>query len=334
MFVYSSLSVFVKQDIEIFENAGAEVHRFHAVETSRLKLVLSLVRAFFYLLFRIWKFDAVYIWFADYHSCLPILFSQMAHKKSFLVIGGYDVSRFRQYKYGSFTNPVRGYMAKYSMKHAGLNLCVSVYVQRVLRAILPDAPSVVVYNGISLVPELTGDANKRDKEKTVLCVSLVRTRQKYFIKGIDRFIRVCRMAENVNFIAIGIEPDLIKKMEGELPSNLQLIPPLPHKELICYYLKAHVYCQLSRAESFSLSLAEAMLYNCIPVISNVGGIPEVAGPYGYKVGGEAPEEIVRAIYSALSEKTTGHAIGRRIEEMFTCERRGAVLCEIVSRELQ
>src|SRR3989339_1016695 len=122
LFIYTRLSTFVKGDIDILEKSY-RVTPFCAENRSKGRQLLGLTRLFFYLLFNTYKFDIIYVWFADYHSFLPVLYAMVFRKKCFVVIGGYDVCRIKSIKYGSLVNTGRGIMAKNFMNNATLWLC-------------------------------------------------------------------------------------------------------------------------------------------------------------------------------------------------------------------
>ena len=54
-------------------------------------------------------------------------------------------------------------------------------------------------------------------------------------------------------------------------------------ELLGWYQRAKVYCQLSYYESFGMAAAEAMLCECVPVVTRKGALPEVVGETGFYV---------------------------------------------------
>lgn len=295
LFIYTHNSTFVRGDISILRK-NYNLREYQFKNNPKSLLPLSLFKLFFYLLFNIYKYKLIYIWFADYHSFIPTLFGKLFGKKVFLVIGGYDVCREKKYRYGSFLKPLRAYMALYSIKWASCNLCVSKNIERTVKAIAPNANTTTIYNGIllpdqeifSLAPESEGSIAVNSEttvtvDRKVLCVALVNTVQAFYIKGIDRYNRVASLLPNIQFVLIGCNPSIFT-MAGETPApNLKLIEAIPHEQLQKYYRSSHVYCQFSRRESFSLSLAEAMSYGMVPVISTAGGMPEVTGGLGFSI---------------------------------------------------
>ena len=103
---------------------------------------------------------------------------------------------------------------------------------------------------------------------------------------------------------------------------------LPHDSLIEYYQKAKVYCQLSYRESFGVSLAEAMLCGCVPVVTSKAALPEVVGDTGYYVPYGDPKATSEAITKALN-LTREMGGSERIKGLFTLEQRKERLIDII-----
>ena len=103
LFTYSTLSTFVKTDFEILsEKHVVTRYQFKPVK-GLINTALQFGKQFIFLLFGIWKFDMVFIWFADFHSFLPVLFAKILNKKSVVVIGGYDVVKMPKLNFGVLT---------------------------------------------------------------------------------------------------------------------------------------------------------------------------------------------------------------------------------------
>jgi glycosyltransferase involved in cell wall biosynthesis len=334
LFLYTHLSTFVRGDLAIL-SGSFDVKEYQVVNTPKRVLPWSLLKLALFLIINICKFEFVYIWFADYHSFLPLLFSRIAGKRSYLVIGGYDICRERRYKYGSFSNPLRSIAAISSIKMATTNLCVSNSVQRVIRAIAPSSRSCVVYNGVNIdllsYPESSAQDSSSGgiSSSEILCVALVSTAQSFYIKGIDRFNSVAESMPDNNFVLVGCNPDVFI-LTGVTPAkNLKILPRLNHSNLKDFYINSKVYCQLSRRESFSLSLAEAMSYNCIPVITKTGGMPEVIGELGFMADGDNISQIVSQIKAALTTHRSD-VLRKRVLDNFSLKRREESLLKIIN----
>lgn len=334
LFIYTHPSTFVRGDLEIL-SSEFDIKEYQVVNTPKKVLPWSLFKLSLYLFFNIGRFEIVYIWFADYHSFLPLLFSRIAGKRSYLVIGGYDICRERRYKYGSFSNPLRSFAAISSIKMATMNLCVSKSVQRVIKAIAPSSRSCVVYNGVKTdftsYSESSSKPNSTEEKPSsdTLCVALVSTIQSFYIKGIDRFNSVAASMPDNNFVLVGCNPDVFISAGVAPAKNLTILPRLDHSILKDYYINSKVYCQLSRRESFSLSLAEAMSNNCIPVITKTGGMPEVAGKLGFQADGDDIDQIVQFVKTALISERSD-VFRDRIITHFSLKRREEGLFEIIS----
>lgn len=279
LFIYTHKSTFVENDIRILQKEHC-VYEYRFNNSSSINLITSLIKLILFLITNFFKFNLIYIWFADYHSLIPTLYSYLRGIKCYIVIGGYDICRERRYNYGSFNSWYRGFFAIKSMRYATLNLCVSKYVYRTVKAICPKCKAQIVYNGVEIA---TKNSVLKDRGVGVLMVALVSRKQTLYIKGIDRLFNLAIATPLLNFTLVGCNYNLIKENFKNIPNNINLIPYLPKQQLDQMYRNSHVYCQLSRRESFSLSLAEAMSYGCIPFISNVGGMAEVTNNFGIKV---------------------------------------------------
>ncbi len=280
LFIYTSFTQFVKTDFEILSSVyKVKESRFKPVH-GLINTALEMTRQFFFLLFNVHRFDAVYIWFADYHSFLPVLFAKVFGKKSYVVIGGYEVGRVRDLHYGALCSKFRGFFCIRSMRMSSLNLTVSSYVDRKMKYIAPGAKRKLVYNCVDFDPV---PDQAIEKEKLVLTVGIIENERSFKLKGIDTFIEVARITPEYSFVIVGLDKQQLPGLIASLPANIHIYGKVAHNELASYYRKAKYYCQLSRSESFGVSIAEAMFYKCIPIVTNEGGMPELAGASGFIV---------------------------------------------------
>jgi glycosyltransferase involved in cell wall biosynthesis len=75
------------------------------------------------------------------------------------------------------------------------------------------------------------------------------------------------------------------------------------------------------------TLSEAMLLECVPVGSNINGIPDAIGNTGVIVNHRNVEEIETAIEKALTMNTSA-AARQRVIELFSFQKREKQLYEI------
>jgi glycosyltransferase involved in cell wall biosynthesis len=110
--------------------------------------------------------------------------------------------------------------------------------------------------------------------------------------------------------------------------NLKVIPSSPVEILNEYYNKASVYFQVSITEGMPNSLGEAMLCECIPIGSNVNGIPDVIGNTGIIIYKRDLNELEMALNKAKF-MNTGPEARIHILENFSLEKRGKSLYKVL-----
>jgi glycosyltransferase involved in cell wall biosynthesis len=118
----------------------------------------------------------------------------------------------------------------------------------------------------------------------------------------DTFIKVAEKLPEFKFLIIGVSKNLPAHLLKPHPKNLEWVERVNHEELEVYYKKAKIYCQFSRSESFGVSVVEAMSFGCIPVVTNVGGMPEIVGNYGI-VSKRDVSEILDSIKKTIKKES-------------------------------
>ena len=148
-------------------------------------------------------------------------------------------------------------------------------------------------------------------------------------KGIDVFMKASRFLPDVDFIWIGGPVDEstaeLRALGGD---NVVSMGSIPFSELLSIFQKAKVYCQLSLHEGLPAALCEAMLCGCVPVGTNLCGIPVAIGDTGFIVPVSDPKAAAAAIRKAL-ESDKGPKARERIRTLFPIERRETELVQAV-----
>lgn len=235
--------------------------------------------------------DIVYCWFASTHSIKPMIYALWYGKPFIVVTGGYDVAYLPgEHSYGLATSPILKHIPKYILKHSKLILTVSDFNTREVERLTKNPSIVCIPNSIAVSTK-----KEYKKEKKVITVGYIDD-VSYHRKGIDRFIKTAELMPDVDFYIVG--KVVTRYMPKKLPSNLQLTGYVGNLQE--WYKKSWVYCQLSRYESFGLSVIESMNYGCIPVVFNAGALPEIVGKYGIISNSE--DTLVKDINNALSMK--------------------------------
>ncbi len=299
LLIYPNYSTFVEDDFRHLSNFFTVTKFHHPSHKKPLKFFITLLKSFLFLTRNIIGTKAIFVWFADYHSFLPILFGRIFNKPTYLALGGYDVTCIPKLKYGAFCKKPRALMTGFSIRHASLCLPVAKSlkdeaIQRIPKATFKVLPTGYNADGFYY--------NESKKQNVVLTVALVDNNTRFKIKGIDRFIEVATSIPEITFYIVGIKLESISII-GTLPSNLVLIPPVARDEMIKYFQMSKVYVQFSIREGLPNAILEAMLCGNIPVGMDAGGISEAMGKHGYLLQNWNIAEAKNLIIKALNANT-------------------------------
>lgn len=250
----------------------------------------------------IWKVarsDAVITWFAD-ASKFPVRMARMFNKRSIVIIGGYDVAKVESIGYGALIDHQKAENVRWTLENANAVTAVDGgLIDDLVAHFGRDFGAIVVptgYDGSKYVP-----AGDRDSSVLSVCSAHNRRGQ---VKGVDVFAECARRMPEVKFRLIGVTGEALDLL-GEIPANLEVLGSLPHDDIIGYYQKAKVYCQLSMREGLPNAVCEAMLCGCIVVGSNVQGVRTAVGDHGYLVPYGDAEAACQAIKKALDTDDLG-----------------------------
>lgn len=327
LLIYPHFSTFVQSDFEILKKRYF-VKRFHYKTGKKLFIhFLSQIRLFFFLIFNLPIADIIYIWFADYHSFLPVFFSRLLQKKSIIILGGYDVTYIPELKYGSFSNFLRTCLTSYSLKHAKFLLAVDKsLINEMYRWIKK------VYGQVKVLP--TGyDPDKwycnHEKEKIVLTVCACNNMIMLKRKGIDFLINVAYHLQEYSFTVVGLGIHIQKQLK--IPENVVLCGQVEQNQLREYYSRAKVYAQFSLWEGLPNVLCEAMLCECVPVGTRIAGIPTAINDCGFLIDNHNIDQAIHSIKEAMQTPASlGNKARQRIKENFKLNKREKQLIDILN----
>lgn len=320
LFVRQQYSSFVNEDIKILQSA----HDIRELHFRGLKDIIAL-----------WKgvkwCDVTFCWFGKLHAFWAVFFSKLLGKKSAVIAGGDEVAYVPSIKYGMFNYWWKKWCPLFVFRYADLILPVSKFTQEeTIKNAKADPKKIrMVYNGFST------DNFKRietiKKEDLVITIGSV-SKEGRIKKGLELFIKSASFLPEVKFILIG--PDIdgsLEVLRKIAPNNVDILGGVYGEKLIEMYNKAKVYVQASVHESFGCSIAEAMLCECIPVVSRRAAIPEVVGDCGIYLDDLTPEVIAVKIKEAL---ILSDDFGRRARErtcnLFSIEKRSEKLCNALA----
>ncbi len=269
-----------------------------------------------------------FFWFASIRALPCMLVAKVLGKRIAVVVGGYEAACVPDINYGQARFAVRRLLTRIMLRAADLVLAVSESSRRdILNNLRIDDDRVtLLYHGFE---DLAGDF-KCNRKPIVINIGDVNERT-WRTKGIADFIEVAEEMPQTRFVQIGdMRIDCEKKLGRPLPANLSMIGKVPYERLSDYLADAKVYLQLSRRESFGCSVAEAMLFGCIPIVTNVFALPEVVGDCGITVESHRKEEIKEAIGRAMAFAIEeGERCRSRILTQFSYEQRAARLLDLI-----
>lgn len=286
----------------------------------RVKLVRFRNRSTIDQVVDIWKVFTGALWsdvtlshFATMHAFWAVFFCKILRKKSIVIVAGYEVAKVPEIEYGVMLKPRKAWLVKQILEHADRILAVSEFTRSETMKFVGSKDIRVVYgcNAIDC------DYFKPDGEKddVVLTVGIVH-KSNIRRKGFETFIKAAEYIPQTKFVLLGRQDDdSAEYLKSIAPQNVVFGDD---KDLLRWYQKARVYCQLSYYESFGVCLIEAMSCECIPVVVDRGALPEVAGDVGFYAPYGDAKATAEVIGKALrSDKA--RAARERVKMMFSVE---------------
>ena len=272
----------------------------------------------------IYKIDIIYCWFAELPAYIAVFFSKLLHKKCVVVVGGYEVANEPEISYGGMLNPKNVKKVQYILCNAELTLAVSESNKKEIEDNFITKQLKLIYNGVQIEKFYP----KGKKNNTVITVGNV-TKENLQRKGLETFVRSAAFLPDVKFILIGKHLDDSSEYLSSITSdNVTFTGFVSDEELLNYMQEAKVYVQVSAHEGFGISLAEAMLCECIPVVTSSGALPEVASNLAFYVSFDEPQQTAEAIKKALVTKN-GEQFRMHIQENYSLMNREEQLRKII-----
>jgi glycosyltransferase involved in cell wall biosynthesis len=346
IYVYPSKSTFILRDLELLENEYNISHSFFDV-SNKYKVPLRFASQFFLLLKKIRKTNVIICHFAGYSTILPVLFSKWFGKPCLIIVAGNDGSKFTGFNYGNFTRKLLGSATCFSLTRATHILPVheSLYFQNYTyydggspaqgySVFCPNAakvPYTPVYYGYN--PDFFKPIpDSKRKPLSYLTIGNLSETYSYKRKGYDLIIELGRRMPEINITLIGWDG----KTSIDVPENVTLLPYMAQEDLLNVFSEHQFYFQLSIMEGFPNALAEAMLCGCIPIGSDVSGIPFIIGETGFVLKKRELDLLVDLIAKTKELNHTqlealSIAAQNRIQNEFSFQRRKNSLIELIQK---
>lgn len=243
--------------------------------------------------------DVVFAWFASWHSFAALSLARLIGKPSVLVVGGFDTANVADIGYGWQRGGVRQRVSRRTMGLA-TRLVTNSYsslAEIEVNVGLDPRRVAVIYHGLA---DRFPDGGQRERDRLAISVGVVR-HSNLRRKGHLPFVRAAALLPDVQFVLAGKwRDDAIDLLRREAGNNVVFTGFLEDAQLDALLRRAAVYVQASRHEGFGLSLAEGMLAGCVPVVSDVGALPEVVGDVGVMIANSTPEQVAEGVVRALN----------------------------------
>lgn len=324
LYVHSRRNTFTDIDREALSERFEVVDYFQPrLRVRPMELVLKLRRA-----------DVVFGWFASWHTFAALALARLMRKPSVLVIGGFDTANEPEIGYGAQRSGPRRWMTRRTIAMATCLVTNSNYSLAEIERNLGLSPDRVrmVHHGI---PDRFAAATPPARhDRMALSVGVV-YRLNLERKGHRPFVEAARRLPDVEFVLAGKwADDAIDDLRAEAGPNVTFTGFLEDHALDAYFVRAAVYVQASRHEGFGLSVAEAMLARCIPVVTDAGALLEVVGEAGIVISAPEPEQIAEGVRRALElGPEAGERARRRVLEHFPYDMRRDGICQEVEAAL-
>ena len=333
IFIYPKLYTFIHTEIKLLSD---EFDLISITQNWERKILLpfNLIRQVLFLLNYIRKVDTILISFGGYWSFFPALFSDLLGKKVAIVMHGTDCVSFPEIEYGNLRNPILSFVTKKSLQWASIILPVSeslvytennYYSSKTLKFGYNyhlsniKTPYKVIHNGLNILDWVRDNEIIRNKTSFVTVLG----EGKIKIKGVDLIIEVASRFPNSIFYLAGIE-----NVKGyNIPKNIICKGRLTPEELKVLFNQSQFYLQLSNTEGFGVALCEAMLCECIPLVSDVNFLPTIVGDSGFVLKKRNSKMLFDLMNTALNSDLINleKKVRNRILDNFSVENRQRLL---------
>ncbi len=288
-FIKPQSSTFIDKDESILADylAFESFNYNNARGLNYVRKTLQLITTF---VFSLSKFQIVYCWFADYHSFVLGLLCRLFNKRLVIIVGGYETANLPEYNYGGQLKPLRRFCINSALNLSHAIYPTSDFLLKELKELNPkwETKSKRIYLGFDL--KVTQHLTEKQRfDFITICDSTSLNR--CLLKGIDRFVEVAKFFPNKKFALIGMNNQAFRAMFPESTSNILVISKTPFAELLKILQKSKVYLQLSRRESFGSAVFESIVCGCIPIVADIGGLPEIVSKPGLRIGEFDKEEL-------------------------------------------
>lgn len=262
--------------------------------------------------------------FAYVHAYYAVKFSKILKKKSLVHLGGFDVAEEETFSKKFDEKHLK--RLRYILNNADRLIPCSEVLRRKAERFTTRKDMQIVHH----ISDPDRFRPKYAKENLVITAGTIR-KDYLWRKGLMTFVRAAKYLPGTRFLLIGrFADESVRKLKAISPPNVEFTGYVSGDRVVEYMQKAKVYVQVSYHEGFGQGLAEAMLCECVPVVTRRGAIPEVVGDIGYYVPYDDPKATAEAIGKALTDNERGGLARERIKAKFPFANREKELTRIIN----
>nr|WP_168216205.1 glycosyltransferase family 4 protein [Halorussus halobius] len=310
---------YVRKDVRLLEKDFRVTH-VEVDYNRQLRTLAKDVKGFSRMILEIARADVVYHWFANLHAYVGLRVAEVVGTPTVVTVGGFEVAHVPQFEYGGLLDSTDARRIRYVLEHADTVLTVDDGLKR-------DAQRNLGVSGDHIRTVPTGYDPERftpepaSERRLVLTVAAESKWNRARLKGLDTFVSAASGFDDTEFVVVGVSGDAYERLAADAPPNVTLVKPVPQDELVSWYQRAQVYCQLSFREGLPNSLCEAMLCGCTPVGADVQGIRTAIGDAGFLVPFGDVEATREAIERAFQTNGRADVARNSIANRFHWKRR-------------
>lgn len=348
LFCHTGLSTFVISDLDFLKLHYDVTEYAYTVEKGKVMKIRNIFSSLFISLKHVRRVDIVYGWFGGFHCFWAVLLAKILNKKSIIIVGGYDASYIPSIRYGVFYNK-------------GMLLWCVKKIYQWATYICPVSESVVRSTNYYADPTgkgyKTGILNHMELEESkikviptgydsefwkpdfsivregVIALASVTNDNTFVLKGFDLLVECAKMLPEIPFTFAGFSPEMVEKTKPNIPANVKLLSFQTPEESQVLFQNHKIFVLPSLTEGLPNTLCEAMLCGCVPIVSNVGVMPDLVGKLGYVLDQKKPENLKILIRNAvLNENYEMKKIREKISMNYFKGIRLSKLQELINKE--
>jgi glycosyltransferase involved in cell wall biosynthesis len=319
LFVHNTLQSFVRYDLQTLRSVHDVRELKFAPSTRHLRDVVQAVS---------WC-DLVFGWWASWHMLTPAIMARRQGKGVIVAGGDYDIiyDPFGRSRGRLLRDRPRQMLGRFLFPCIDRFIVHSDYEAAQARQVpyIRHQQLVRIYHGL---PDLAAGwplkkANIVLTVGTVNCYEIVR-------KGLGTFVKAAALLPQYDFKLVGKWQDRsVDMLRSWNNRNVAYLGFVPDAQLFETMSRANVYVQVSYREGFGMALAEAMLFQCAPVVTKHGSIPEVVGDWGIYVPYDDPVSTAAAIQEACQRSNELGPLARhRVLSLFPLDERKRQLLKL------